>query len=102
MGVIKTGSTSWAERSLLQSGWYPARARTARDRLRYYASRFRVVENDAPYWALPDRELVETWARNAPAGFTMNMKAHALMTGHYTDPRRLPADIRASLPDELR
>ena len=31
----------------------------------------------------------------------MNMKAHALLTGHYAEPKRLPKDIRESLPREL-
>lgn len=96
-GQIKTGTTTWADRSLLASGWYPDHATTAATRLRYYATRFSVVENDSSYWALPERQRVEFWAGVTPPGFTMNMKAHALMTGHYTDPARLPGDIRAAL-----
>ncbi|HEY3353241.1 MAG TPA: DUF72 domain-containing protein [Polyangia bacterium] len=99
--VIKTGATTWAERSLLATGWYPPDVRSAAARLRYYASQFPLVENDAGYWALPAPEQVETWARTVPAGFTMNMKAHALLTGHYTDPRRLPRDVRDALGGEL-
>src|SRR4051812_11007222 len=99
---IKTGATAWADRSLVASGWYPPHARSAEERLRYYASQFPLVENDAGYWALLGPEQVEIWARRVPPGFTMNMKAHALLTGHYTDPRRLPKDIRESLPRKLR
>lgn len=99
---IKTGATTWADRSLVASGWYPPHARSAEERFRYYASRFPLVENDAGYWALLGPEQVEVWARRAPPGFTMNMKAHALLTGHYTDPRRLPKDLRKSLPRSLR
>jgi uncharacterized protein YecE (DUF72 family) len=99
---IKTGATAWADRSLVASGWYPPHARSAEERLHYYASRFPLVENDAGYWALLGPEQVELWARRTPPGFTMNMKAHALLTGHYTDPRRLPEDIRTSLPRALR
>ncbi len=99
---IKIGATTWAERSLSATGWYPRGVRGAAQRLRYYASQFPLVENDAGYWAIPDRERVESWARITPAHFTMNMKAHALLTGHYTDPRRLPRDIRESLPEPVR
>ncbi|HEY8207109.1 MAG TPA: DUF72 domain-containing protein [Myxococcaceae bacterium] len=99
---IKTGATAWADRSLVASGWYPPHVRSAEERLRSYASRFPLVENDSGYWALLGPEQVEVWARRAPPGFTMNMKAHALLTGHYTDPRRLPEDIRSSLPRALR
>lgn len=95
---IKVGATTWAERSLLASGWYPPEVRSAEARLRYYAAQFPLVENDAAYWAVPEPGQVEVWVERTPADFTMNVKAHALMTGHYTDPRRLPKDLRDSLP----
>ena len=102
MGVVKIGATAWAERSLIASGWYPAHARTAEARLRYYGSQFPIVENDSAYWAIPDRDVVSRWAERTPRDFTMNVKAHALLTGHYTDPRRLPKALRADLPPSLR
>jgi len=98
---IKTGTTAWAERSLVASGWYPPHVRSAEAKLRYYASRFPLVENDGGYWAIPDRARVQTWVERTPPGFTMNMKAHALLTGHYTDPRHLPKDLRDALPPAL-
>ena len=94
--------TSWADRSLIASGWYPPQARTAETRLRYYASRFSLVENDSAYYALPDRETVVHWVLRTPPGFTMNVKAHALLTGHYTEPDHLPSDLRQRLPAPLR
>jgi len=100
--MIEVGVTSWADRSLIASGWYPPTARNAEARLRYYASRFALVENDMPYYAIPEPEQSAQWARRTPPGFTMNLKAHALLTGHYTDPRRLPADLRGALPSEVR
>jgi uncharacterized protein YecE (DUF72 family) len=99
---IKVGVTSWADRSLVTSGWYPPAAHTPEARLRYYASRFSLVENDSAYYALPSREVVQHWAERTPPGFTMNVKAHALLTGHYSDPRRLPPDLRAALPASVR
>jgi uncharacterized protein YecE (DUF72 family) len=98
---IKTGATTWADRSLVASGWYPPEVRTAAERLRYYASQFPLVENDAGYWAVPERRQVEVWAQRTPIDFTMSMKAHALLTGHYTDPKRLPKDLRDALPRTL-
>jgi uncharacterized protein YecE (DUF72 family) len=98
---VKTGVTSWAERTLITSGWYPPSAHTAEARLRFYASQFPIVETDMPYYALPEPALTEAWAARTPPGFTMNVKAHALLTGHYTDPRRLPPDLREALPAEL-
>lgn len=99
---IKTGTTAWAERSLVASGWYPPHVRSAEAKLRYYASRFSLVENDAGYWAIPDRARVQTWVERTPPDFTMNMKAHALLTEHYASVRGLPKDIRDSLPGKLR
>jgi uncharacterized protein YecE (DUF72 family) len=74
----------------------------AEARLRHYATRFSLVENDSSYWALPDRRQVERWSERTPDDFVMNMKAHALLTGHYTAPKRLPAALREQLPSELR
>lgn len=99
---IRTGVTAWADPSLVASGWYPPSARTPEARLRYYATQFPLVENDASYWALPDRSRVERWSERTPADFLMSMKAHALLTGHYTDPKRLPRDLRERLPPSLR
>ena len=97
---IKIGATSWAERTLVASGWYPPEAHTAEARLRYYASRFPVAENDSAYYAIP--EDTQIWVDRTPPGFTMNIKAHALLTGHYSDPQRLPLDIRKKLPGYLK
>ena len=56
--------------------------RSAEAKLRYYASQFPVVENDSTYWAFPEAARVATWAARTPEGFTMNIKAHALLTQH--------------------
>lgn len=98
---IKTGTAAWADRVLVETGWYPPHVRSPEDKLRYYASQFRLVENDSTYWAFPDRARIATWAERTPEGFTMNMKAHALLSEHYASLRGLPRDIRDSLPREL-
>jgi uncharacterized protein YecE (DUF72 family) len=98
---IKTGTAAWADRRLVESGWYPAHVRSPEAKLRYYASRFPVVENDSTYWAFPDAERVATWAERSPDGFTMNIKAHALLTQHYASVRGLPRDVRESLPGDV-
>ncbi len=101
-GRIKVGVTSWTEKSLLESGWYPKSAHTAEDRLRWYTTQFSIVENDSTYYALPPARNAQLWVDRTPEGFTMNVKAFASLTGHYTDPRRLPADLREALPAALR
>ncbi|MEY9929874.1 uncharacterized protein YecE (DUF72 family) [Catenulispora sp. GP43] len=94
---ILTGTAGWVDASLLRSGWYPPGTRTAADRLRYYASQFPLVEADAPYYALPRATTVEGWINAAPAGFTMDVKAYSLLTGHGTRAATLPADLRSGV-----
>ncbi|ACU75457.1 protein of unknown function DUF72 [Catenulispora acidiphila DSM 44928] len=91
---ILTGTAGWADASLIRSGWYPPGTRTAADRLRYYASQFPLVEADAPYYALPSATTVAGWIDAAPDGFTMDVKAYSLFTGHRTRTATLPADLR--------
>lgn len=98
---IKTGTAAWADRSLVESGFYPDDVRSPEAKLRHYASQFPLVENDSTYWAFPDSERIATWATRAPEGFTMNIKAHALLTQHYATARGLPRDVRDRLPREL-
>jgi len=96
--LIKTGTCSWTDPTLIASGWYPERiAKKADERLRYYAERFTLVENDASYYALPDAKQAALWVERTPAGFTMDFKAFATMTTHPTDPKRLPKDVREAL-----
>jgi uncharacterized protein YecE (DUF72 family) len=100
--ATKVGISSWTERTLIESGWYPPGTSTAEARLRYYASVFPLVEVDSPYYAIPSEHQAAVWVDRTPPTFTINVKAHALMTGHYTDPRRLPPDLRDELPEDLR
>lgn len=101
-GQVEIGVTSWTEKSLVESGWYPKGTSTAEARLRYYASQFSIVENDSTYYALPPPGQADLWVDRTPDGFTMSVKAFATLTEHYTDPKRLPADLRDALPAALR
>ncbi|GAA2335175.1 DUF72 domain-containing protein [Dactylosporangium salmoneum] len=94
MAVIRLGTSSWANRDLLTSGWYPRSVRTAADRLAYYASRFDLVEADTGFYAIPAVETTEGWAAATPDGFTFDVKAFGLLTGHPTRLAALPADLR--------
>lgn len=94
MGVIRVGTSSWADQMLLRSGWYPRSARTPAARLGHYASRFGVVEVDTSYYAIPTPEVAEGWAAATPAGFTFDVKAFRLFTGHPTPVSVLPRDLR--------
>lgn len=101
-GLVKVGVTSWTEKTLVASGWYPKGIHTAEERLRWYATQFSIVENDSTYYAVPPASQGRLWAERTPEGFTMNVKAFALLTEHYTDPRRLPPDLRDALPAAVR
>ena len=47
-GVVRTGTASWTDPTMTARGvFYPEGATTAEDRLRYYATRFPVVEVDS-------------------------------------------------------
>lgn len=94
MGRIRVGTASWTDRTLLASGWYPANANTAEKRLAYYARRFPLVEVDATYYGMPGEETARRWAERTPAGFTFNIKAFSLLTGHPTRVSALPKDLR--------
>ena len=98
---ILIGTCSWTDPTLLASGWYPENvAKKADERLRYYAERFPLVENDASYYAIPDQKQAKLWAERTPDEFTMNFKAFGAITTHPTDPKRLPKELRESLPKE--
>lgn len=96
---IAYGVAGWTDPTLLARGvFYPDDCTSAESRLRYYATKFSMVEVDATYYSLPSRSSAAAWAARTPGGFMFDIKAHALMTGHPTDVRRLPDWIRRALP----
>lgn len=97
------GTCSWADRSVVASDFYPRGTKTnPRARLAYYASAFPAVEVDASYHALQPVERARQWLDWTPASFRFGVKAFAWLTGHESDPRRLPHAIAALLPPGLR
>ncbi|MEV4665384.1 DUF72 domain-containing protein [Micromonospora echinofusca] len=107
MGAIKVGTASWTDRTLLDSGWYPQTADDPEKRLAYYARQFPLVEVDATYYSPPAERTARLWAERTPAGFTFNVKAFSLLTGHPTRPGALYKDLRPETdkknlyPDDL-
>jgi uncharacterized protein YecE (DUF72 family) len=94
MGEIEVGTASWTDRTLIESGWYPPEASTPEKRLRYYARQFPLVEVDATYYALPNRQTATAWVERTPESFTFNIKSFSLFTQHPTRVSALPADLR--------
>lgn len=94
MGRILVGTASWTDKSLLESGWYPAEANTPDERLRYYASQFPLVEVDSTYYGPPNESTAKLWAERTPETFTFNIKAFSLLTQHPTKPGAIYKDLR--------
>ncbi|WP_128377391.1 DUF72 domain-containing protein [Streptomyces cavernae] len=99
---VRVGTCSWTDRDLLSSGWYPPGCRDAEGRLRYYASRFPVVEVDAGYYALPGVRNSRLWTERTPNCFRFDVKAFSLLTGHPTPTDRLPVELRAAVAGRRR
>jgi uncharacterized protein YecE (DUF72 family) len=97
VGEIRVGTASWTDATLLESGWYPPEADSPEERLKFYASRFPVVEVDSTYYSLPSERNSVLWVERTPKDFTFDVKAFSLMTGHPVLLRGLPKDIRAEL-----
>jgi len=94
MGSIEVGTASWTDKTLLDSGWYPRTADTPEKRLAYYARQFPVVEVDSTYYGPPAEQTTRLWAQRTPDGFTFNIKAFSLLTGHPTKVSAIYKDLR--------
>ena len=98
MTNILVGTTSWTEKTLLDSKrFYPSNATTSAARLRYYATQFRIVEVDSSYYGLPAERNSLLWAERTPEGFVFDVKAFRLFTQHQTPLPALPKDILEAL-----
>jgi uncharacterized protein YecE (DUF72 family) len=95
---VLVGTSSWTDKTLIDSGkFYPRTARTPEDRLKYYASRFPIVEIDSSYYGLPSEENAQRWIDRTPPSFVFNIKGYRLFTRHQTPVVSLPADLREAL-----
>ena len=96
--TIRVGTASWTDPTLIKSGrFYPKGCTTAEARLRFYASRFSLVEVNSSYYALPAPETAMLWSLRTPDHFTFNVKAFRLFTAHQTPVVALPPPIREAL-----
>jgi len=75
---------------------------TAAERLAFYASRFPIAEADSTYYFPPTPELAGSWVERTPDGFTMDVKAYSLLTGHPTFPHSLWPDLQDEVRPEFR
>src|SRR5436309_15994239 len=101
-GRILVGSCSWADKTLVDSGWYPPKAKKPEERLRFYADNFTIVEIDSTYYAIPQERNPEAWVERTPQEFTVDVKAYAPFTGHVAAAEALALELREALPAEVQ
>src|SRR5690348_16074118 len=85
MSKILVGTSSWTDKTLIECGrFYPATVTTPEERLRFYASQFRIVEIDSSYYGIPSIENAQRWIERTPPHFVFNIKGYRLFTRHQT------------------
>ncbi len=100
---ILVGTASWTDPTLVKSElFYPPAARSAAERLAFYASQFPTVEVDSSYYAILSEDVTRLWVTRTPPGFVFNIKAFAWLTQHPAEASRLPAAIKNALPAGLK
>ncbi len=103
MGQILIGTSSWTDPTLVKQGnFYPSEAASPEERLRFYASKFPLVEVDSTYYFPPSEKNSVLWIERTPANFTFNVKAYSLLTNHPTRPESLYKDLQTTLPPNKR
>ncbi len=102
MGQVLIGTCSWTDPTLIRSGrFYPPAAKSAEDRLRFYAGEFGIVEVDSTYYAMPAEQTARLWVERTPKDFVFDIKAFRLLTDHPTPAKSLPKDLRDALPSPV-
>lgn len=96
------GTSSWADRSLVESGFYPPELKESEARLAYFAQRFTLAEVDSTYYALPSRRNIERWLGAVPDGFRFNVKVFALFSQHPTRLSSIPKSFHEAVPEKVR
>jgi uncharacterized protein YecE (DUF72 family) len=91
-GRILIGTSSWADPGFVEE-WYPKEL-PARERLRWYAERFPVVELNSSSYAIPERTTVGRWSRETPDNFVFDVKLHRLLSRHAAKLQELPPELR--------
>jgi uncharacterized protein YecE (DUF72 family) len=91
-GRIVVGTSSWADPGFVKE-WYPQGMPAGR-RLPWYAERFEVVELNASFYAVPERETVRRWVDVTPDEFVFDVKLHRLLSRHSAGLDSLPPGLR--------
>ncbi|MGH3994917.1 MAG: DUF72 domain-containing protein, partial [Pseudonocardiaceae bacterium] len=91
-GQVLVGTSSWADPGFVKE-WYPPKLAAA-ERLPWYAQRFRYVELNSSFYAVPDRNSVHKWVEATPEDFVFDVKVHRLLSRHSAPLDSLPPDLR--------
>ncbi|HEX5127704.1 MAG TPA: DUF72 domain-containing protein [Rhodocyclaceae bacterium] len=95
--TILVGTASWTDPTLIRcKRFYPPDTSSAEARLRFYATRFPLVEVDSSFYAMPTAANSTLWTERTPQNFVFNMKAFRLFTGHHTALSALPKDMQSA------
>jgi uncharacterized protein YecE (DUF72 family) len=73
------GTSGYVYRHWRKGIFYPS-GLPAREELGYYASRFRTVELNNPFYRLPTPAMFDRWGASTPAGFQFSVKASRFIT----------------------
>jgi uncharacterized protein YecE (DUF72 family) len=96
--VVRTGTTSWADRGLVRHGsFYPRKTMTARERLAYYADQLPLAEIATTFRFPPTWDLCAQWVERTPPGFAFDLRAWSLLTGSPTLPDSLWPDLQSEV-----
>ncbi len=101
--AVRYGTSSWADRSLVQEGgFYPRKSMTARERLSYYCSRLSLAEIATTYRFPPTPDVARQWVERTPEGFCFDVRAWSLLTENPTFPDSLWEDLIDEVRPETR
>ncbi|MGH9120555.1 MAG: DUF72 domain-containing protein [Acidimicrobiales bacterium] len=101
--VVRVGTTSWADRDLINAGtFYPRRSMTARQRLEHYCARLSLAEVTTTYRFPPTPEVSAQWAARTPPGFVLDVRAWSLLSSAPTLPDSLWPDLHGEVSPEKR
>jgi uncharacterized protein YecE (DUF72 family) len=101
--MVRAGTTSWADRSLVRDGrFYPRKTMTARERLAWYCHRLPVVEIATTYRFPPTPDVARQWVERSPDGFVFDVRGWSLLSGNPTLPDSLWPDLHAEVRPAAR
>ena len=84
---ILVGTCNWAD----HQDFYPPeleRGSRQRDKLRFYARYFSLVEIDTTFYGIPKPSVVDGWVARTPESFVFNIKAFRSLTRHEREDGR--------------